>query len=442
MLLPLSVRQVSPAIVSMFAADGLSAPTFEVAIAASDLGGCTEAATAHRVHLQEESRQALRDLQAARPQAGVTSSMLERQGLARLLAPARVLQTQGVPLVPASSAGSGSPSGVRLAAPDFVLSLHAGKPPDLFAFKPWPNEPGVRGDCESKAAAVVAARITLPSPFAVLQLAKWAEGRALLNALTSRLTSAERTGGVARPSRFALVSASLQRDSERARLASLPVMRLALEGADSMVSAAAYDEHGLWLLGITVGPPHEENTIMVGVFSGQYGQMAVCSPHALTPVWRHHPITHAKAAAGDTLWCVDGAALAHPLLNVGSFTNRQQELIYSRYADVLRLLVDNLDTRTTIYIADVTGKRPIHQAAYAARLVNEIDVGKAEERASFALRHAPAVVKAVGRTVTGYKTSRPGEETVETVENRETLHSLLVDALAGQAGLLLTCFMA
>lgn len=49
-------------------------------------------------------------------------------------------------------------------------------------------------------------------------------------------------------------------------------------------------------------------------------------------------------------------------------------------------------------------------------------------------------LQALGRTVTGYTTRCEGESSQETVENRESLHSLLVECLAGLHGTLLASF--
>ena len=66
----------------------------------------------------------------------------------------------------------------------------------------------------------------------------------------------------------------------------------------------------------------------------------------------------------------------------------------------------------------------------------------AEERAWVLVRHGAVAVKAIGRTVKGYDTPgqlKPGRSR-ETVENRETLNSLLMECLAGKSGRLLGSF--
>ena len=60
---------------------------------------------------------------------------------------------------------------------------------------------------------------------------------------------------------------------------------------------------------------------------------------------------------------------------------------------MLRSVIDSLDVRCTMYVADVTGKRPLHQAAYAAHLTEQVDASFAEDKAAFLLRHGLAVVK-------------------------------------------------
>ena len=64
-----------------------------------------------------------------------------------------------------------------------------------------------------------------------------------------------------------------------------------------------------------------------------------------------------------------------------------------RFAPVLRSIIDSLDGRTTMYIADVSGKRAVHQASYAARLTEMVDVSMAEDRSPHVLHHGPTIVK-------------------------------------------------
>ena len=303
------------------------------------------------------------------------------------------------------------------------MSVHAGKPGDAFAFKPWSN--GDKGDCESAKAIAAAKKIALPSRFAVAKLVEHDEGDVLFASLSERITESDKTKG-ARPSRFAVVLAAIQRDVARARLANLPVALAAFEAAEALLSgehnginpplstplsstpllslcvymlmcadtsAAAYDEQCTLQLGVTIGAPDPKNVEMEHMLDGPLGQMALCTVHALHDVWRHHLILQAKAHVRDVIWLTDGCPLAHPTLNTQNMTNREQDLMYSKFAPILRTIVDGLDSRSTIYIADVTGKRPLHQAAFAAHLTEDIDVGNAEDRAPFLLRHSNTVVK-------------------------------------------------
>ena len=99
----------------------------------------------------------------------------------------------------------------------------------------------------------------------------------------------------------------------------------------SSAVAAGYAQDGLWQLGISVGAPHPENREPPRL-EGSRGQMACCTPHALIEVWRHHVVNHTKAKEDDLIWCTDGACFSHPTKNISDFTDRQQELIYSRSA--------------------------------------------------------------------------------------------------------------
>ena len=91
LLAPFGSQSSSPyrlprAVVQMLEADGLTAPTFEVARQASLAGGHVGAALSARVKLQQQSRDALAELQAGVPQEGVTSTEQERKQLAEKLA--------------------------------------------------------------------------------------------------------------------------------------------------------------------------------------------------------------------------------------------------------------------------------------------------------------------------------------------------------------------
>ena len=84
-LLAMEGLRLPQCVTSMLQADGLSAPTFEPAQRASRMGGEAGAAVQLRVTIQDASRCALSDLQAGKPQAGVTSTEDERQKLAKIL---------------------------------------------------------------------------------------------------------------------------------------------------------------------------------------------------------------------------------------------------------------------------------------------------------------------------------------------------------------------
>ena len=190
----------------------------------------------------------------------------------------RVLQTYGLPLAPDPSFG------VRLERPDFVLSVHYGKPADLFFFRPWRNSEGEkssRGDwycckasipegpspplhppnplnptppphpseecsfvfpvpapigSESSAAVQAAIQLVLPSQFALTKLVEDSTGQAILKSLNTRATVQGSGQKAARPSRFALILAAFERDAARARLANLPESLAAFEAAVALVS--------------------------------------------------------------------------------------------------------------------------------------------------------------------------------------------------------------
>lgn len=426
----------------------------------------------------------------------------------------RIVQTYGLPFAPAEP-----PSDVPLLRrPDLLMSVHMAKPGDAFSFKAWASDASPRGDCESTAAAAAALHTVLPSTFAIARLREDPDGARLLAALSEH-TPGQGTSAaaLARPSRFALLLAAYEREGMRAQMANLPVALALNRTKAALVSgtagerpsshtpnecnasltpgtpmvclwtAAAYDQNGRWMLGVSLCAPPSGNEGMADVFQDDRGQMALATPHALPEVWRHHLLTQARAHETDIIWVTDGAAIAHPTKNLSDLSDRHQELIYSRstkqkpprsktnlrcivvaahrYAPVLRTIIESLDERTTMYIADVSGKRAVHQASYAAHLTETVDARTAEERSPHILSHGPTIVKvgdgdaipsdrphsavligddvvrqALGRTGTAYINRSAGQASIETKENREGLHSALVDCLVGRSTSLLATF--
>ena len=154
----------------------------------------------------------------------------------------RVLMTAGLRLAPEPPLAPPLAPRLKLWGPDFLVSLHAGKPGDLYAYFPWQNDALPKGDCESAKAAVAARQVTLPSPYAIAKLCEDSEGQALFTALSEQrarsLTEQSAYAAAARPSRFAVLLAAVSRDAARARMANLPMATAAFEAGEALVSGA------------------------------------------------------------------------------------------------------------------------------------------------------------------------------------------------------------
>ena len=234
--------QLPVAVVNMLAADGLSVPTFAPARQALAAGGDVGAIVVRRVQHQRKAIHLLHNLQCGRPTVAVSPD--DGLAIAKLAAPMRTLLSIGIalappplPTPPASAADSAATAEAEIQLPvvrypDYLTSLHAGKPADLFEFRPWPNNISPKGDVDGQAAVRQAEEVVLPSLCAVVCLIRDEVGRKLLSALDRK------SGSGARPSRFAILSAAFDMQLARCELLNLVFGVATYQFALAMVHAA------------------------------------------------------------------------------------------------------------------------------------------------------------------------------------------------------------
>lgn len=402
-------------LVAMLQCDSLTPPTYARHMQAMREGGAAGAAAQWRVELHLAGERALLALQSAEAGQSFTSWHL-RLKVAKLMAPARMLETHVLALKCLNQDGSG----VYLIHPEYVCTVHAGKPASRFTMDPVPRS-GKGSQVRGKAAGKAVVR-ALPSSAAVHQLAMWSVGQQLLGAL--RMPTVLPPQVVARPSRFALLLLFYEAMAERCRRLDMLWSKASYEAAAAWLSGAAYlPTMGLDVLGarwLSSGWLHNEQAMMV-------------EPHAIFEVWSKTLYTQTNARRAALISLTDGQRWSHPRLNAGdvSFrTTATQRLMYFSFLESARMIYDSLDASQTMMVLDVAGRIPQHAAAYGARLHHDATLADAEQVAAV-ICAGSQVILSVGRTVDPYK----NRTKVATKENAEGLHSLM--SLVKSAGALI-----
>ena len=412
------------ALVDMLNVDGLGAPTFEPLVKALVHGEPdVQRAIQWRIAVQNESRTALHCLQHGNVTPAVSATIAQRRSIAELMLEARSLQTLSMGLLPKPGSAE-----LALCPPHFLMLVHAGKPGDLFCFHPWKHSRSSGGDCKGHAAIAKAQAIALPSLGAMRVLKAHPLGQVLCDELQRGFSRS-----LARPSRFALVLCWLERMRARMRLLNQYHRATAFEAAIAFVSAQGYCRQGLDLLGIEL-----ESTSKL--LSQPQRQLAMSSVHAIHEVWQSHLHIHAKAPRSCRLECVDSWPLSHRHKNTGDIADTIQGIVYSQFTGVARMIVDGIDPRATIFVANTAGARPVAMAAYAARLHSTPDICAAALEPEHCLCTPSTVVVAIGRTTDAYSTKGDDATRKVTVENLESLNALRLVCLGGSCRTLLCLF--
>ena len=437
-------------LVGMLKTDGLTCPTFMRHRQALREAGEAGRAAAWRVELHRTAGAALLDLQSgAHGESFATAKV--RQKVARLLAPARPLETHSLAL---TAGPDGTDVGVGVRHPSYVATVHAGKPASRFLMDPQPREgkgAHVRGIAAGKAAVRA-----LPTDAAIRSLAHWCVGRALLAALG--LGPALPDIIITRPSRFALLLLFYEGMVERCRLMGLLGSSQAYEAAAAWLSGASYlPTMGLETLGVTLQTQCQwirgaqammvEPHAIYDVWAKQlYGQMYADRSMLISLTdgqkWSHPYVLHTHMALGTlpptaytgpchpmhtSAWireCAESFVCLGRSLNAGDQPLRSDgvsRLLYSAFARSARLIYDSLDASRTVMVIDVSGKIPQHAAAYGARLHDDITLAHCfGASSSVVARWRELVALSLGRTVDPYK-----NRVRTTKENAEGLHSVL-----------------
>lgn len=97
-----------------------------------------------------------------------------------------------------------------------------------------------------------------------------------------------------------------------------------------------------------------------------HSELMLADVHAIPAVWARQLFHRAQQLPGSFVSATDGVKMSHPTDDIGQRREREQELFYTTFAPLARLLADDVDARSSLYMIDVAGAQ-LTAAAHSSR---------------------------------------------------------------------------